>query len=155
MLFLHFLYFQCLSSHNGFSLSCLLWSVFYNFWRFKRFRIYQFSISKTTDEWHTNDMWVHTRDIWMTYKYIRVAYEWHTDDTRVDTSDIRVHTDDMRVHTSDIQVTYGQKEKKLTFLEPLDNPLSKKELLACNSCSGLFTKIKKGSGTSFWRTFSV
>ena len=26
---------------------------------------------------------------------------------------------------------------------------------ACNDCFGLFTKIKKGSGTSFWCTFSA
>ena len=33
--------------------------------------------------------------------------------------------DDIRVHTSDIRMTYGLKEKKLTFLKLLDNPLSK------------------------------
>ena len=30
-----------------------------------------------------------------------------------------------------------------------------KEFLACNGCFELFTKIKKGSGISFWCTFSV
>ena len=30
-----------------------------------------------------------------------------------------------------------------------------KEFSACNTCFGLFTKIKKGSGISFWRTFSA
>ena len=30
-----------------------------------------------------------------------------------------------------------------------------KEFLACNGCFGLFTKIKNGSGTSFWCTFSA
>ena len=107
---------------------------------------YEWHVS--TYEWHMDDIQVHTSGI-------RVTHGWHTNRYKWHTSTCEWHTDDMRVHTSDIQVTYGQKEKKLTFLEPLDNPLSKKELLACNSCSGLFTKIKKGSGTSFWRTFSV
>ena len=31
----------------------------------------------------------------------------------------------------------------------------KKEFLACNGCFGLFIKIKKGSGISFWCTFSA
>ena len=35
------------------------------------------------------------------------------------------------------------------------NILLLKEFLACNGCFGLFTKIKKGSGTSFWCTFSA
>ena len=30
-----------------------------------------------------------------------------------------------------------------------------KEFLACNCCFGLFSKIKKGSGASFWCTFSA
>ena len=30
-----------------------------------------------------------------------------------------------------------------------------KEFLACNGCFGLFSKIKKGSGASFWCTFSA
>ena len=30
-----------------------------------------------------------------------------------------------------------------------------KQLLACNGCFGVFTKIKKGSVTSFWCTFST
>ena len=52
------------------------------------------------------------------------------------------------------------KEKiKLTFLRLLiilfQNILFLKEFLACNGCFGLFTKIKKGSGTSFWCTFSA
>ena len=38
---------------------------------------------------------------------------------------------------------------------PFQNILFLKEFLACNGCFGLFTKIKKGSGTSFWCTFSV
>ena len=37
----------------------------------------------------------------------------------------------------------------------LQNILFLKELLACNGCFGLFTKIKKWSGTSFWWTFSA
>ena len=36
---------------------------------------------------------------------------------------------------------------------PFQNILLLKEFLACNGCFGLFTKIKKGSGTSFWCTF--
>ena len=35
------------------------------------------------------------------------------------------------------------------------NILFLKEFFACNGCFGLFTKIKKGSGTSFWCTFSA
>ena len=40
-----------------------------------------------------------------------------------------------------------------------DNPFSKilfsKEFLACSGCFGLFSKIKKESGASFWCTFSA
>ena len=35
------------------------------------------------------------------------------------------------------------------------NILFLKEFLACNGCFGLFTKIKKRSGTTFWCTFSA
>ena len=35
------------------------------------------------------------------------------------------------------------------------NILFLKEFLACNGCFGLFSKIKKGSETSFWYTFSA
>ena len=35
------------------------------------------------------------------------------------------------------------------------NILFSKEFLACNGCFGLFSKIKKGSGASFWCTFSA
>ena len=35
------------------------------------------------------------------------------------------------------------------------NTLFLKEFLACNGCFGLFSKIKKGSGASFWCTFSA
>ena len=49
--------------------------------------------------------------------------------------------------------------KKLTFLRLFDNPLSKYLVLKRISCMqwlfGLFSKIKKGSGTSFWCTFSA
>ena len=52
-----------------------------------------------------------------------------------------------------------KKKLKLTFLKLFDNTLSKyailKELIGCNGCFELFTKIKKGSGTSFWCTFSA
>ena len=33
------------------------------------------------------------------------------------------------------------------------NILFSKEFLACSGCFGLFTKIKEGSGASFWGTF--
>ena len=46
----------------------------------------------------------------------------------------------------------------INFLKFFDNPFQNvlflKEFLACNGCFGLFTKIKKGSWTSFWCTFS-
>ena len=52
-----------------------------------------------------------------------------------------------------------QKKVKLTFLKLFDNALSKyailKELIGCNGCFGLLTKIEKESGTSFWCTFSA
>ena len=35
------------------------------------------------------------------------------------------------------------------------NILFLKELFACNGCFWLFTKIKKGFGTSYWCTFSA
>ena len=35
------------------------------------------------------------------------------------------------------------------------NTLFLKELLACNDCFGLYTKIRKGSGTTFWSIFSA
>ena len=35
------------------------------------------------------------------------------------------------------------------------NILFLKEFLACNGCFGLFSKITKGSGASFWCTFSA
>ena len=35
------------------------------------------------------------------------------------------------------------------------NVLFLKEFLACNYCFGLFTKIKEGSGTSFWHIISA
>ena len=34
-------------------------------------------------------------------------------------------------------------------------PVFLKEFLACNGCFGLFHKIRKGSGTNFWSTFSA
>ena len=81
---------------------------------------------KTTDEWHTNDIWVHTSDIRVTYEYMRVTYgwctstnEWHTNEIRVDTSEKRMtykwHTDDIRF----------ERKIKLTSLKLFDNPLSK------------------------------
>ena len=54
---------------------------------------------------------------------------------------------------------------KLPFLKLFDNPISKyftfkivlyiEKIFACNDCFGLFTKIKKRSGTSFSCTFSA
>ena len=38
---------------------------------------------------------------------------------------------------------------------PFQNILFSKEFLSCNVCFGSFTKIKKGSGTGFWCTFSA
>ena len=35
------------------------------------------------------------------------------------------------------------------------NTLFLKEFLACNDCFWLFSKTKKGSGASFWCTFSA
>ena len=35
------------------------------------------------------------------------------------------------------------------------NILFLKDFLVCNGCFGLFSKVKKGSGASFWCTFSV
>ena len=33
---------------------------------------------KTTNKWHTDDIWVYTDGIWMIYEYIRVTYKWQT-----------------------------------------------------------------------------
>ena len=55
--------------------------------------------SKTTYEWHTDDMRLHTSDIRMTCEYIRVTYGWHT-------STYEWYKDDIRVHTSDIRMKY-------------------------------------------------
>ena len=38
---------------------------------------------------------------------------------------------------------------------PFQNIIFLHEFLACNGCFGLFTKIKKGSVTCFWFTFSA
>ena len=37
----------------------------------------------------------------------------------------------------------------------IQNTLFLKEFLACNGCFELFSKMKKGSGASFWCTFSA
>ena len=44
---------------------------------------------------------------------------------------------------------------KVFLIILFQNIVFSKELLACNGCFALFTKIKKGSGTSFWCTFSA
>ena len=47
----------------------------------------------------------------------------------------------------------------LTVLRLFDNPFSKyfflKEFLACNGCYGLFIKIRSGSRTTLWCTYSA
>ena len=58
----------------------------------------------------------------------KITYEWHTDGTRVYASDIRMTYEYIRV-------TYGWHTSTYSF--------------------ELFTKIKKGSGISFWSTFSA
>ena len=50
-----------------------------------------------------------------------------------------------------LKVLKGFNKVFLTIL--FQNILSSKELLACIRCFQLFTKIKKGSKTSFWCTF--
>ena len=132
----------------------------------------------STYEWHTDDIRVHTSDIRVHTSDIRMTYEWHTNDIRVHTSDIRITHEYIRVtyawhiatcewHTDDMRF---ERKIKLTFLKLFDNPPKfvfkfvflwfvicriVKEFLACNGCFGLFTKIKKGSGISFWCTFSA
>ena len=118
----------------------------------------------TTDEWHTNDIWVHTSDIRMTCEYIRVTHGWQTEGIREHTSDIRAthrwhtsdiwviyrwhpstyewHMDDIRVHTSDIRMTYElymddmrfERKIKLIFLKLFDNSLSKYLICKIISC---------------------
>ena len=50
-----------------------------------------------------------------------------------------------------------ERKNKVNFLKSFDNFLSTclilKRILARNGCFGLFTKIKKWSGTIFWCTF--
>ena len=69
---------------------------------------------------------------------IRMTYEWHT-------VDIRVHTSDIRMTYEYIWVTFGWHEYiRLTYGWHTNT-----------YCFGLFTKIKKESGISFWCTFSA
>ena len=57
--------------------------------------------------------------------------------------------------------TWFERKNKVNFLRLFDNLFSKYllfiflEFLACNGCLELFIKIKKGSGTNFWCTFSA
>ena len=128
-----------------------------------------------------DDIRVRTSEIRMTYEYIRVTYGWHTRTYEWHTGTCKWHTDDIRVHTSDkrmtyeyIRVTYAshtgtcewhaddmrfERKVKLTFLNFLiilfQNIRFVKEFLACNGCFGLFTKIKNGSGISFWGIFCM
>ena len=46
------------------------------------------------------------------------------------------------------------KYSNFVIFSSFQSTLFLKEFLACNGCFGLFTKIKKGSGTSFWCTFA-
>ena len=119
---------------------------------------------KTTDGWHTNDIRVRTSNILMIYKYIRVTYWWHTSDIQITHEYIwvayRWHTSLYEWHTNDIRVTYGwhavQKKNKVNFFKAFHKFSFKiSESLACNGCFGVFTKIKKMSGISFWCTFST
>ena len=90
----------------------------------------------------------------MTYKWHTSTYEWHTDD--------------IRVHTSAIWMTYEyirmtcmrfKRKIKLIFYSFLiilfPNIWFVKEFPACDTCFGLFTKIKKESGISFCCTFAA
>ena len=100
---------------------------------------------KSTYEWHTDDIRVHKSDIRMTYEYIRVTYGWHTSTYEWHTDDIQGHTSDIRmtwVHTSNIRMTYEY--IRVTY-----------GWHTSTYCFGLCTKIKKGSGISFWCTFSA
>ena len=85
----------------------------------------------------------------MTYEYIRVTYEWHTGTYEWHANGIRVTKDDIRI----------ERQIKLTFYKLFDHCLSNiwlvKEFLACNDYFGLFTKIRKRPGISFWCTFSA
>ena len=93
-------------------------------------------------EWHTDDMRVHTSDMWMAYEYMQVTYGWHT-------STYEWHTDDMRVHMSDIRMTYEYIRVTYQYIRVTYG------WHTSTYCFGLFTKIKKGSGISFWCTFSA
>ena len=87
----------------------------------------------------------HTSDIRMTYEYIRVTYGWHTSTYKRHTDDIQGHTSDIRmtwVHPSDIRMTYEY--IRVTY-----------GWHTSTYCFELCTKIKKGSGISFWCTFSA
>ena len=87
----------------------------------------------------------HTSDIRMIYEYIRVTYGWHTSTYERHTDDIRVHTSDIRLTYEYIRMTYGWHEYiRLTY-----------GWHTSTYYFGLFTKIKKGSGISFWCTFSA
>ena len=108
----------------------------------------------STYEWHTADMRVHTSDIRMTHEYIRVTYGWHTSTYEWHTDDMRVHTDDMWFKRK-IKVLKVFSFTKYFFQILFQNIWFAEKFLTCNGCFGLFTKIKKGSGISFWCTFSA
>ena len=61
--------------------------------------------SKTTYEWHTDDIRVHTSNIRMIYDYIRVTYERHTSTYDWHTGTCEWHIDDTRL----------ERKIKLTF----------------------------------------
>ena len=56
--------------------------------------------------------------------------------------------------------TRFERKSKVNFFEifliiPFQNILFSNRFFACNGCLRLFTKIEKGSGTSFWCKFST
>ena len=61
--------------------------------------------SKTTYEWHTDDIRVDMSDIRMTYDYIQVTHGWHTSTYEWHTKTYERHTNDIRLYTNDIWMT--------------------------------------------------
>ena len=117
---------------------------------------------KTTYDWHTDDIPVYTNDIQMTYEHIRVTHGWHTSTYEWHKSICEWHTDDIRVHTCDIRMTWVHTNNiRMTWVHTSDIQITYEHIrVTCvwhtsTYCFGLFTIIKKGSGISFWFTFSA
>ena len=91
----------------------------------------------------------HTSDIRMTYEYIRAKYGWHTSTYEWHTDNIREHMSDIRMTYEYIQVTYEHIRMPYEYIRVAYGWHTN------TYCFGLFTKIKKGSGISFWCTFST